>query len=194
MGIPLHRIKDIRMLYGETPWGDTTINFEAPDCVPSPRGHVIAARITSENPDEVCILNSTGLAGHILNKRWHGFCRLTTGPFSLLVTRRASSPARARCRSSISAAVKTCGATSVWGLLGVCMSLLTPSLATVSPGGRTERRPFREFFLTLLCRRLSVLPMMVLSTPSPYFLATPGDQRGLDRWKQQFHPANQKAR
>ncbi|XP_023857626.1 acetyl-CoA carboxylase 2-like isoform X2 [Salvelinus sp. IW2-2015] len=52
MGIPLHRIKDIRMLYGETPWGDTTINFEAPDCVPSPRGHVIAARITSENPDE----------------------------------------------------------------------------------------------------------------------------------------------
>eukprot|EP00063_Salmo_salar_P052735 XP_014027570.1 PREDICTED: acetyl-CoA carboxylase-like isoform X2 [Salmo salar] len=52
MGIPLHRIKDIRMLYGETPWGDTTINFEAPDCVPRPRGHVIAARITSENPDE----------------------------------------------------------------------------------------------------------------------------------------------
>uniref|UniRef100_A0A8C7KY37 acetyl-CoA carboxylase n=1 Tax=Oncorhynchus kisutch TaxID=8019 RepID=A0A8C7KY37_ONCKI len=52
MGIPLHRIKDIRVLYGETPWGDTTINFEAPDCVPSPRGHVIAARITSENPDE----------------------------------------------------------------------------------------------------------------------------------------------
>uniref|UniRef100_A0A667YIW6 acetyl-CoA carboxylase n=1 Tax=Myripristis murdjan TaxID=586833 RepID=A0A667YIW6_9TELE len=52
MGIPLHRIKDIRLLYGETPWGDTTINFEAPDCIPSPRGHVIAARITSENPDE----------------------------------------------------------------------------------------------------------------------------------------------
>uniref|UniRef100_A0A674A5U6 Acetyl-CoA carboxylase beta n=1 Tax=Salmo trutta TaxID=8032 RepID=A0A674A5U6_SALTR len=52
MGIPLHRIKDIRVLYGETPWGDTPINFEAPDCVPSPRGHVIAARITSENPDE----------------------------------------------------------------------------------------------------------------------------------------------
>ncbi|XP_038560546.1 acetyl-CoA carboxylase isoform X4 [Micropterus salmoides] len=52
MGIPLHRIKDIRLLYGETPWGDTIINFENPDCVPSPRGHVIAARITSENPDE----------------------------------------------------------------------------------------------------------------------------------------------
>ncbi|TMS03613.1 Acetyl-CoA carboxylase 2 [Larimichthys crocea] len=52
MGIPLYRIKDIRLLYGETPWGDTIINFETPDCIPSPRGHVIAARITSENPDE----------------------------------------------------------------------------------------------------------------------------------------------
>ncbi|XP_072244094.1 acetyl-CoA carboxylase isoform X2 [Leuresthes tenuis] len=52
MGIPLHRIKDIRLLYGESPWGDTMINFETPDCIPCPRGHVIAARITSENPDE----------------------------------------------------------------------------------------------------------------------------------------------
>nr|XP_033475988.1 acetyl-CoA carboxylase isoform X2 [Epinephelus lanceolatus] len=52
MGIPLHRIKDIRLLYGEAPWGDTVINFESPKCMPSPRGHVIAARITSENPDE----------------------------------------------------------------------------------------------------------------------------------------------
>uniref|UniRef100_A0A7N6A6G0 acetyl-CoA carboxylase n=1 Tax=Anabas testudineus TaxID=64144 RepID=A0A7N6A6G0_ANATE len=52
MGVPLHRIKDIRLLYGETPWGDTIINFESPECMPSPRGHVIAVRITSENPDE----------------------------------------------------------------------------------------------------------------------------------------------
>ncbi|XP_068994810.1 acetyl-CoA carboxylase 1 isoform X5 [Embiotoca jacksoni] len=52
MGIPLHRIKDMRLLYGESPWGDTIINFETPGCMPSPRGHVIAARITSENPDE----------------------------------------------------------------------------------------------------------------------------------------------
>lgn len=55
MGIPLYRIKDIRMLYGETAWGDNFINFENLECVPSPRGHVIAARITSENPDEVDI-------------------------------------------------------------------------------------------------------------------------------------------
>lgn len=55
MGIPLHRIKDIRVLYGESPWDDTPINFEDPDCVPCPRGHVIAARITSENPDEVSV-------------------------------------------------------------------------------------------------------------------------------------------
>ncbi|KAB5522663.1 hypothetical protein PHYPO_G00162050 [Pangasianodon hypophthalmus] len=52
MGIPLHRIKDIRMLYGVHPWGDSPINFEALSTSPSPRGHVIAARITSENPDE----------------------------------------------------------------------------------------------------------------------------------------------
>ncbi|XP_028313974.1 acetyl-CoA carboxylase isoform X2 [Gouania willdenowi] len=52
MGIALNRIKDIRLLYGESPWGDSIINFESPECVPSPRGHVIAARITSENPDE----------------------------------------------------------------------------------------------------------------------------------------------
>nr|XP_055054624.1 acetyl-CoA carboxylase isoform X7 [Misgurnus anguillicaudatus] len=52
MGIPLYRMKDIRVLYGEAPWGDTPINFDSPECIPCPRGHVIAARITSENPDE----------------------------------------------------------------------------------------------------------------------------------------------
>ncbi|XP_020776551.2 acetyl-CoA carboxylase isoform X2 [Boleophthalmus pectinirostris] len=52
MGIPLYRIKDIRLLYKKDPWGDSVIEFENPDCIPSPRGHVIAARITSENPDE----------------------------------------------------------------------------------------------------------------------------------------------
>lgn len=53
MGIPLHRIKDIRVLYGLQPWGDCPIDFEGLSNTPSPRGHVIAARITSENPDEV---------------------------------------------------------------------------------------------------------------------------------------------
>lgn len=53
MGIPLYRIKDIRVLYGESPWDDTPIHFEDLQSVPCPRGHVIAARITSENPDEV---------------------------------------------------------------------------------------------------------------------------------------------
>uniref|UniRef100_A0A4W3JW73 acetyl-CoA carboxylase n=1 Tax=Callorhinchus milii TaxID=7868 RepID=A0A4W3JW73_CALMI len=52
MGIPLHRIKDIRVLYGAPPWGDSQINLETPANNPSPRGHVIAARITSENPEE----------------------------------------------------------------------------------------------------------------------------------------------
>lgn len=52
MGIPLYRIKDIRLLYGEDPWGDSPIDFDRPKRKPVPRGHVIAARITSENPDE----------------------------------------------------------------------------------------------------------------------------------------------
>ncbi|XP_012280846.1 acetyl-CoA carboxylase isoform X2 [Orussus abietinus] len=52
MGLPLHHIKDIRLLYGESPWGDTTIDFDQPRHKPQPWGHVIAARITSENPDE----------------------------------------------------------------------------------------------------------------------------------------------
>lgn len=52
MGIPLYRLKDIRLLYGESPWASTIINFDVPTNNPKPRGHVIAARITSENPDE----------------------------------------------------------------------------------------------------------------------------------------------
>ncbi|XP_041773392.1 acetyl-CoA carboxylase-like isoform X2 [Anopheles merus] len=52
MGVPLYRIKDIRLLYGESPWGSTVIDFDCPSQKPRPWGHVIAARITSENPDE----------------------------------------------------------------------------------------------------------------------------------------------
>ncbi|XP_055920497.1 acetyl-CoA carboxylase isoform X2 [Eupeodes corollae] len=52
MGVPLYRLKDIRLLYGESPWGTSIIDFENPANKPVPLGHVIAARITSENPDE----------------------------------------------------------------------------------------------------------------------------------------------
>ena len=51
MGLPLHRIKDIRLLYGESPWGDNVFEFSTSKRS-KPWGHVIAARITSENPDE----------------------------------------------------------------------------------------------------------------------------------------------
>lgn len=58
MGIPLHRIRDIRTLYGMDPHGVTEIDFdgEKPESVntqrkPTPKGHVIACRITGENPD-----------------------------------------------------------------------------------------------------------------------------------------------
>lgn len=52
MGIPLHRIKNIRELYKEDPALPTLINFSDPLQKPRPNGHVIAVRITSENPDE----------------------------------------------------------------------------------------------------------------------------------------------
>ena len=54
MGLPLHRIKDIRVLYSEDAWGDTPIDFNNPISKPQAKGHVIATRISSENPDEVC--------------------------------------------------------------------------------------------------------------------------------------------
>lgn len=51
MGIPLHRIPHIRRFYGQDPKGDSQINFQTAKRAP-PKGHVIAARITGENPAE----------------------------------------------------------------------------------------------------------------------------------------------
>ncbi|GJN90222.1 hypothetical protein Rhopal_003221-T1 [Rhodotorula paludigena] len=58
MGIPLHRIRDIRTLYGKSPHGRSLIDFdfENPESAktqrkPAPKGHVVAVRITAENPD-----------------------------------------------------------------------------------------------------------------------------------------------
>ena len=53
MGISLYRIKDIRLLYGEDPFGLEPINFDQYHNYSQPQGHAIAARITSENSDEV---------------------------------------------------------------------------------------------------------------------------------------------
>ncbi|KAG8521239.1 Acetyl-CoA carboxylase 2 [Galemys pyrenaicus] len=39
MGVPLHRLKDIRLLYGESPWGVTPISLDAPASPPLARGH-----------------------------------------------------------------------------------------------------------------------------------------------------------
>ena len=52
MGIPLYRIKSIRTLFRLNPWDSTPIDFDNPPHPPLPWGHVIAARITSENPEE----------------------------------------------------------------------------------------------------------------------------------------------
>lgn len=58
MGIPLHRIRDIRQLYGVDSNGTSEIDFDMthPDSnqlqrKPRPKGHVVAVRITAENPD-----------------------------------------------------------------------------------------------------------------------------------------------
>lgn len=50
MGIPLHRIAEIRRLYGQDVCGVEPFSF-APVLRKQPHGHVIAARITAENPD-----------------------------------------------------------------------------------------------------------------------------------------------
>lgn len=59
MGIPMHRIRDIRTLYGVDPHTSTEIDFEFKDEKsltsqrrPSPKGHCTACRITSEDPGE----------------------------------------------------------------------------------------------------------------------------------------------
>ena len=57
MGIPLHKLKAVRQMYQESLSKDMLgtslpIDFHHPAVAPKPMGHVIAARITSENPDE----------------------------------------------------------------------------------------------------------------------------------------------
>ncbi|KAI9819078.1 MAG: acetyl-coenzyme-A carboxylase [Phylliscum demangeonii] len=59
MGLPLHRIRDIRLLYGADPQASTEIDFEfaheeslKTQRRPTPKGHTTACRITSEDPGE----------------------------------------------------------------------------------------------------------------------------------------------
>ncbi|KAJ1957456.1 acetyl-coenzyme-A carboxylase [Linderina pennispora] len=58
MGIPLHRVRDIRLLYGLDPQGSSSIDYDFSSTranevqrKPQPKGHVIAVRITAENPE-----------------------------------------------------------------------------------------------------------------------------------------------
>lgn len=59
MGIPMHRIRDIRTFYGVDPHTSTEIDFEfksdkalVSQRRPTPKGHCTACRITSEDPGE----------------------------------------------------------------------------------------------------------------------------------------------
>ena len=51
MGIPLNKIPDVRAFYGRERSGESPIDFMEED-YELPKRHVIAARITAENPDE----------------------------------------------------------------------------------------------------------------------------------------------
>jgi acetyl-CoA carboxylase/biotin carboxylase 1 len=59
MGLPLHRIRDIRLLYGADPSTSSEIDFDfskenssMTQRRPKPKGHTTACRITSEDPGE----------------------------------------------------------------------------------------------------------------------------------------------
>ncbi|KAF2431568.1 acetyl-CoA carboxylase [Tothia fuscella] len=59
MGLPLHRIRDIRLLYGADPHSASPIDFDFSkegssqnQRRPTPKGHTTACRITSEDPGE----------------------------------------------------------------------------------------------------------------------------------------------
>ncbi|KAH8805516.1 putative acetyl-CoA carboxylase [Xylogone sp. PMI_703] len=59
MGIPLHRVRDVRLLYGVDPHGANEIDFDfskegsaLTQRRPMPKGHTTACRITSEDPGE----------------------------------------------------------------------------------------------------------------------------------------------
>lgn len=50
MGLPLHRIQDVRKMYGRHPLGQDTIDFMYSQRLPLTR-HCIAVRVTAENPE-----------------------------------------------------------------------------------------------------------------------------------------------
>lgn len=60
MGIPLNEIPDIRAFYGKPDrYGHDAIDFMTEDYAPI-RNHIIAARVTAENPDEARTVTSKG--------------------------------------------------------------------------------------------------------------------------------------
>ncbi|KAL4426359.1 hypothetical protein ABPG77_004653 [Micractinium sp. CCAP 211/92] len=52
MGVPLHRIPDLRRLHGQDPDGDSPIDFEDEAGRMPPAGHVVAVRVTAENAND----------------------------------------------------------------------------------------------------------------------------------------------
>lgn len=57
MGISLERVRDIRLLWNSDPWGSSHIDLNALENRRPPHGHVIAVRITAENPEEGYVIS-----------------------------------------------------------------------------------------------------------------------------------------
>ena len=77
MGLPLHRIRDIRLLYGMDPRTTTEIDFDFSkegslknQRRPTPQGHTTACRITSEG--KVRSTSITVLYADSFNRSWRG--------------------------------------------------------------------------------------------------------------------------
>ncbi len=62
MGIPLHNVRGVRRMYGESPDTSTPIDFDNRQSKTLP-GHVIACRITAENPDSAFQPTSGSIQG-----------------------------------------------------------------------------------------------------------------------------------
>jgi hypothetical protein len=152
MGIPLYAIPEIRRFYGRPdPYGNDKIDF-FDEQYPDINTHVIAARITAENPDEVSqsqdaltlgdlpqldSLPSSASIRHVgllIGNGFRSFDRCSQVYFRLpLLLCRASSPRAVVSSVSNSSRRRTCGATSPWAPTAASTSTLTHSSDTYSP-------------------------------------------------------------
>ena len=133
MGIPLHQVSGIRTLYGLDKDGGSDIDFANPAKPPRPHGHVIAARITAENPDEVEFAHHSCYPER---ESWSSSIVSTSCQSHLL--HRDLNQVTVQSRSSTFGVVEMCGVTSQWEPLVASMNLQTLNSGTVLLGEKPE--------------------------------------------------------